>query len=154
LEAASKALLPAFKRIQKALTGLDPNKLPAGSLSDFLYELRDLPKLLANLTAPFGDLIPEKIKELEEHFVKTLTVGEASGIQGQRARVQITESAIPVVEDWPKLYAFIKRTNSFELLNRAPNRGSIQERWDAKKQVPGVGKFIAKKVSCTKLRGK
>lgn len=71
-----------------------------------------------------------------------------------RSRVQITENSVPVVADWTKFYAHIKKTGSFELLNRAVNRESVKERWELKKQVPGVTAFHAKKVSCTVLRGK
>ena len=75
-------------------------------------------------------------------------------MQGHKSRVQVTESVIPTIENWKKFYAHIAKTKQFELLNRAPNRASILERWDNKKQIPGVGKFHAKKVSCTKLGGK
>ena len=53
-----------------------------------------------------------------------------------------------------KFYAHLKKTGDFELLNRALNRAAVNERWAAHKQVPGVGKFHVKKVSCTKLGGK
>jgi hypothetical protein len=152
--AAAKALAPAAKRITAAMKKLDPGKLPVGALADTLYEMRQLGKVLNTLTAPFDDVMPDALKAVEEHFVQTLRVGESSGVQGMRSRVQITESAVPIVKDWPALYAHILKTKSFELLNRAPNRLAIQERWDSKKQVPGVDKFIAKKVSCTKLGGK
>jgi hypothetical protein len=70
------------------------------------------------------------------------------------ARVQITESVVPNLEDPVKFYAFLKKTGDFELLNRALNRAAVNERWAARKQVPGVGKFHVKKVSCTKLGGR
>lgn len=152
--AASKALGPAIKRLTKALAKLDPSKLPIGSVSDMLYELRQVSKLPKSLAAPFDDLLDPIIKQVEEHFVKTLAVGESSGVQGHKSRTQVTENVIPVVDDWPKFYAHIKKKGEFELLNRAVNRVAVQERWAEKKQVPGIGKFHAKKVSCTKLSGK
>lgn len=152
--AATKALLPAVKRITKSLNNLDASKLPIGSLADLLYELRQLGKVLGSLTTPFEDILPDTIKTVEEFFIQKLAVGESSGVQGRKSRVQITEQIIPVIQDWPKFYAHIKKTGEFELLNRAVNRASVTERWDAKKQVPGVGKFHSKRVSCTKLSGK
>lgn len=154
ISAASKALAPAVKRLTKSLAALDPASLPIGALADTLYDLRQLTKQLNSITAPFDDALTPAVKLLEEHFVQTLAVGESSGVQGLKSRVQVTDSVIPVVEDWPKFYAAIKKTGSFELLNRAVNRTAVQERWDAHKEVPGVGKFHAKKVSCTKLSGK
>jgi hypothetical protein len=93
-------------------------------------------------------------KQVEDHFIQTLAVGESSGVQGKKSRVQVTEAVRPTITDWDKFYAYIKKNNAFELLNRAPNRVAITERWDAKKQIPGVGSFHDKKVSCTKLSGK
>jgi hypothetical protein len=153
-QAATKALAPAAKRLAKALSTLAPERYAIGAVADLLYDLRQTDKLLGTLRAPFDDVIGPAVKALEEHFVQTLAVGESSGVQGHAARVQVTESLVPVVEDWPKFYAYIGRTKSYELLNRAVNRASVQERWEAKKQVPGVGVFHAKKVSCTKLSGK
>lgn len=155
VQAAIKVITPAVKKLKKNLNGtLDPEKLPIGMVVDLLYEIRGLKKLVNTITSPFDDIVQPAEKALEEHFINTLAVGESSGVQGQMARVQITESIIPVVEDWEKFYKHIAKTKSFELLNRAVNRTAVQERWDDRKQVPGVGSFHAKKVSCTKLGGK
>jgi len=154
LGVANKALAPAVKRLTLILSKLDPKKLPVGSLADLLYDLEQVGKQLSSLSAPFIDVLGPSIKVVETHFIDTLAVGESSGVQGMQARVQITDSVIPTIDDWDKFYEHIRKTRSFELLNRAPNRKAIVERWDAKKQVPGVGKFVAKKVSCTKLGGK
>lgn len=154
ITAASKALAPAVKRLSKILAKLDVEALPIGALADTLYDLKQLTKVLNSVTAPFDDLVLPSVKLAEEHFVGKLAVGESSGVQGMKSRVQITESVVPLVEDWQKFYAHIKKTGEFELLNRAPNKAAIVERWDAKKNIPGLGKFHAKKVSCTKLSGK
>jgi hypothetical protein len=131
-----------------------PEKLPVGSVSDALYDLRQTGKLVASLQAPFSDLLDPVVKALEEHFIQTLAIGESSGVQGMHSRVQITESVVPTLEDPVKFYAFLKKTGEFELLNRALNRTAVNERWALKKQVPGVGRFHVKRVSCTKLGGK
>ena len=154
VQAAQKVLAPAIKRLAKVLTKLDPEKIPIGALADLLYDLRQTGKLLATLQAPFGDVLEPAIKLVEEHFVQKLAVGEASGTQGHMARVQVTESVVPTLEDPVKFYAFLKKSGDFELLNRALNRTAVNERWSLKKQIPGVGKFHVKRVSCTKLGSK
>lgn len=151
IEAASKALEPAVRRIKKALTDFDPAKLTAGSLSDFLYDLIQLQKQFNVLTDPFEDVLKVTKKSIDDHFIRTLAVGDSSGVQGMGARVQINENVIPVPDDWEKIYAHIKKTGEFELLGRTLKRDAVQERWDAKKNIPGIGKFHAKTVSCTKL---
>lgn len=155
--AAAKALKPAVVRLTKALKGLTPEKLeklPVGAVSDLLYDLRQVSKMVPNLNAPFSDVLDPALKQLEDHFIMQLKVGESSGVQGMHSRTQISESVVPQVNDWEKFYAHISRTKAFELLNKAVNRTAVRERWDARKEVPGVGKFIVKKVSCTKLGGK
>lgn len=88
---------------------------------------------------------------IEQYFIEKLDK-DSSGLSGKVARVQIETKTIPVVEDWPALYKHIKKTGEFELLQRRLGEGAIKERWEAKKRVPGVGRFNAKKVSCTKLK--
>lgn len=155
--AAQKALAPAVKRLTKALKAADLEKLVAaqlGAAADLLYELRNVGKMLGSLTASFDDVVGPAVKTLENAFVDKLAVGEASGVQGMAARVQVTESVVPVPEDWDKIYKYIKKNDAFELLGRSLKRDAIMERWDQRKQIPGVGKFHAKRVSCTKLGGK
>lgn len=154
LAAAERALRPAAERLKKALKGLKPGSLPIGALSDLLYQLRNVKNLVPSLSAPFDDVLRPVEKVVEEYFIQTLAVGESSGIQGMSSRTQITESVIPTVEDWIAFYGYVRKNNAFELLNRAVNREAVRERWEAKKQVPGVKAFHAKKVSCTKLSGK
>jgi hypothetical protein len=153
VETARKALAPAARRLAAALKGLKLEGLPLGARADLLYELRNVVKLVPGLAAPFDDAVSPAIKTLEDAFIEDLKVGEASGVQGMAARVQVTESVVPVVEQdgWPKFYTFIRKNNAFELLNRSINREAVRERWDAKKRIPGITAFHAKKVSCTKL---
>jgi hypothetical protein len=150
---ATKALEPAVEQLREALAALDMKKVPQGALADLLYDLEQMSASLASIAKPALEVLGPGIKAIEDHFVSTLAVGEATGVQGQKSRVQVTSKAIPQVaaEDWPKFYAHIKKTGEFELLNRAVNRKAVQDRWDAKKQVPGVKPFFAKVVSCTKL---
>jgi hypothetical protein len=151
--AAVKALAPALARLKKA-RAVDLVKVPQGALADWLYDLRQARGVLGTVTAAFEDVLPAIIKGIDDHFVKTLKVGESSGVQGMRSRVQVTDTPIPQVADWEKFYAHIKKTGNFELLNRAVNRAAVKERWEQKRQVPGVTAFHAKTVSCTKLGGK
>jgi hypothetical protein len=156
VQAAAKALAPAVRRLARALGGLDPAKLPSGRASDLLYALRQAAKLPAALAAPFDDLIDPAVKALEEHFVKSLTVGESSGVQGMSSRTQVTETAVPVVKpsDWEKFFAYVAKTKQWDLLSRKVSAEAVRERWDAKKPVPHVSAFHVKKVSCTKLGGR
>jgi hypothetical protein len=118
-----------------------------GTRADILYVLREERLKLQRVC----ELYEKAEGALRDYFIETLPASEASGLSGTKARVQIESRPVPQVEDWPKLYAHIKKTNNFELLQRRVNEGAVKERWEDKKQVPGVGVFIAKKVSCTKI---
>ena len=89
--------------------------------------------------------------QLETWLIENLPVSNATGTAGQVARVQIKLNPVPTVEDWPKFYAYVKRTGAFDLMQKRLSKEAVQERWEAKKKIPGVGIFNAKKVSCTRL---
>jgi hypothetical protein len=155
LEAARKALQPALVKLKKHLSKMDDlTVLPMGAVADQLKQLRDIAKLMGDVVSPASELIGPAGKNIEEHFIQTLAVGEASGVQGLVARVQVTESPVPTPDNWDDIYKHVHKTKDFAILNRQLNREHIRELWDDKKQVPGVGVFHAKKVSVTKLRGK
>jgi hypothetical protein len=90
-------------------------------------------------------------KALKEHLITTLPKSDQTGAQGRLARVTVVTKKIPIVEDWEAFYKHIKKTNQFDLLNRALNVAAVQERWDSGKAVPGVGSFNAVSVSVNKL---
>ena len=94
----------------------------------------------------------EFLAKLGKWFMQQLPENDTTGVAGKTARIQIKKDVVARVVDWPKFYAYIKKNNAFELLNRAVNTKSVKERWDSKKQVPGVDKFDIKKVSLTKIK--
>ena len=151
--AAAKALEPARRRLEKSLGAMRPDQVPPGALADFLYDLKQTARLLESVVKPFDDFLPGAIRATEDHFVNSLAVGEASGVQGMSSRVQVTESSVPVVkpENWLKFWAWVAKTKQWDLLPRQVSKDAVRERWDLKKQVKFVDCFHAKKVSCTKL---
>ena len=152
VQSAVKALAPAVKRLAAVVKKLKPEKLTIGAATDLLYQLRLATSALNAITRPLADdVISPAVKQLEEFFIATLAVGEASGVQGRTARVQVTDSLVPSVEDWPVLYKYIRRTGAWELLQRSVSKEAVRERWDQKRQVPGVKAFHVKRVSCTRL---
>lgn len=124
-------------------------KLPKSlaACADLLYTTKQ-----ARLAA---DKVAEELKKkeaaIEEHIIANLPKSDATGIAGKVARASIVVKTIPIVKDWDAFYAYIKKNNAFELLQRRLSEGAIQERWDAKKTVPGVDTFKRSKVSLTKV---
>jgi hypothetical protein len=121
-------------------------KSPA-ACADLLYSTREARYKLQHEINKMQDVEAA----LNEFFINQLPK-DSTGIAGRVARIQITQSAKPVVEDWDKFYSHLKKTGEFELMQRRVSEGAVQERWDSKKQIPGVGRMQVKKVSCTKLK--
>lgn len=96
------------------------------------------------------DLIEEREKFIKEHIINNVPKGD-TGAVGKSYKGIVSTEDVPIVEDWDKFYAYIAKTKSFDLLNRAVNRKAVGERWTDKKVVPGVTSFKAVKLSVTKV---
>lgn len=136
--------LEAFLRRFKA-----PTKVPKsyGAVADLLYTTRQERLDLSKAVAALEDYE----KALKQHLIDNLSKNESTGAAGKVARAQIVVEPVPQVQDWDEFYKHIKKTGSFELLNRALNRTAARERIDNGKTIPGVGTFDAVKVSVTKV---
>lgn len=115
--------------------------------ADLLYEIR-AERLLQQKVV---DELQAKETLLKNHLIDNLPKSEASGVAGKVARVSIGVDEVPRVEDWDKLYAYVKKNNAFELLQKRVANVAVEERWEHGKEVPGVGRFKVVKVSLNKL---
>lgn len=121
-----------------------------GALADHLYAVRENRLAIERAAAK----LQGEEAAIREHLIATLPKAElATGIAGAIGRVTIKPDQVPRVADWPKLYAHVKKTGAFELLQRRLNEGAVKERWEAKTPVPGVEPFTVFKVSVTKVKG-
>lgn len=124
-------------------------KIPktTGECADLLYEVKG--KRLAMQKQV--EVLEENEKALKDHIIQTLPKSNASGISGKVARVSVYSEDIPQVEDWDAFYAFVKKNDAFELLQRRVATTAVTERLEANQKIPGVKIFTAKKVSLNKL---
>jgi len=118
-----------------------------GACADLLYKTREK-RLQATKIV---DELKEQETKIKDYLIATLPKSDSTGVAGKFAMVRVVVEQIPQVEDRDLFYAHIKKTGSFELLTRALNRKSVEERWLAGKKVPGVGTYTNVKVSSTKL---
>jgi hypothetical protein len=119
----------------------------AAECADLLYRSRERRLEMQRET--------EKIAKLESQisnwFVETLPAGQ-TGVAGRVARVQVETKAVAQVADWDRLYAYVKKNNAWELLQRRLSEGAAKERLDAGQgDKAGLTVFLAKKVSCTRI---
>lgn len=118
-----------------------------GACADRLYELRQQ-RLAVQKEV---DKLAAEEAALREHIINTLPKSEASGIAGKLARVTVVTKQVPQVKDWDAFYKFVKKTGSFDLLQRRLTDQAIKERWEAGKEVPGVEHFNAVSISLNKV---
>jgi len=132
----------------KSKTTKPPIPKSAAQCADLLYKTREERLALQKQV--------EKLETLEstlkDFFINSLSK-DSTGVAGRIARVQVNPKPVPIVEDWDKLYTYIKRTGQFDLMQKRLSTTAVEERWEAKKQVPGIGRLQAKTVSCTLLKG-
>jgi hypothetical protein len=135
---------PPSKDIPLGLKGKMPKSL--AECADLLYTKKQL-----RLEAARGlKVLEAEERWLTEHIINTLPKSQAEGVVGKLCRVTREEKTKPIVTDWAAFYAHIKKTGQFELLQRRLGEGAVQERWDAKKTVPGVDPFTVLSLSVTK----
>jgi hypothetical protein len=114
--------------------------------ADLLYEI----KAKRAAKQKEADEFKKQESELNEHLINNLPKGKATGVVGRLAKAIIDTEDVPTVADWDKLYAYIAKNKAFDLLQRRVSSTAVEERWEAKKEVPGIKKFKRVFVSLTK----
>lgn len=116
--------------------------------ADLLYDLRQ-ERLAADKVAA-----EKKADEqaLIDHIVDNLPK-DSGGAVGKHHKIETYNKTKLVVKDWDRLYAYIRKNNKFELLQRRLGETACQELIDDKKKVPGVENFVTVAVSLTATRG-
>lgn len=124
--------------------------LPKTTLGACVDQLGEIREKISKLSAE-----EKKIRELksalEDRLINELPASDSNGIAGKKHRATIVTKVVPQVKDWKLFLAYIVKTKGFDMLARQVTKEAILERWNAKQKVPGVVKFIAKKVSLTKI---
>jgi len=88
---------------------------------------------------------------LKAFLIENISKSDASGVAGKLMRATIKTDPVPTVEAWPDLYKYIKKTDSFDLLQRRLSNPAVVERWEDGKIVAGVGKIQVVSISLSKL---
>lgn len=78
---------------------------------------------------------------LEEAIFKMFKKSELEGAKGKLGVAGIHKSDVPTTKTWPKVFAYIKKTGDFDLLQKRFSIEAVRERWAAGKKIPGVDVF-------------
>jgi hypothetical protein len=147
-----KSLLKAAKKLGITVTGLPGlrakfPKTKLGALADELHDVRDIRLALSKIV----DAVKQQEDAITNHIIDTVDADTSGGVVGKRYKAIIVRKTIPVVENWDSVYEYIKRTDSFDMLNKALNHAAFNERRENGVTVEGIGTFEAKKLSVTKV---
>lgn len=97
-----------------------------------------------------GELKKEE-ELLKEQLINTIPKSEATGVAGKLARATVVTKIKPQVEDWDKVYSYVKKKNRFDLLQKRLSDAAIEELWEAGVTVPGVKTFNHVTISLNKV---
>ena len=122
-----------------------PTKL--GDVADLLYKTKQ--KRLAKQKEV--EALEAEENELREHIIKTLPQSNASGVAGRLARVSVESKEVAQVDNWDSFYAYVKKHNAFELMQKRLSLKAVDERIADGVKVPGVKMFKLKTVSINKV---
>lgn len=96
------------------------------------------------------EALEEVEKALKQQVMDNLRKAKNKAISNGERLFQLVTKDEPTIDDWPALYKHIQKTGEFELLERRVNRGSVKERWQIGKKVPGIGSIPVESLSDTK----
>ncbi len=100
-------------------------------------KLRDQRKELESKCAALG----AEEKALKDFVLDTFDKADLREVKTKAGTARLAVKDVPQAEDWEKIYAHIKKTGEFDLLQKRLGERACQERWDAKVAIPGVKKF-------------
>jgi hypothetical protein len=87
---------------------------------------------------------------LEDHIIGKFSKQEIDGAKGDIASVSLVETPTPTNVDWPKVWAYIRKHNAFDLLEKRIGRVAWRLRLGTKNEVPGIEVFMKKSLSLRK----
>lgn len=119
-----------------------------GKCADKLYELRQQRLSMQKEV----DAVAAEERALKQHIIDNLPKSEASGVQGQTARVTVVVKEEPQVKDQDAFRKYLNRSKRFDLAYKLrPSGPAIREMWEDGKEIPGVEKFNVVTVSLNKV---
>lgn len=140
------AFAAAHKFANHQLEKNAPTPAPASTLKSLAKDIDEMWKLDVQITAKKDELkkLEEKYKGYENRLIEELPKNTLEGAMGRNALINLKRSPVPTVkpEDWPKLWAHVKKTGEFELIRKQLSVTACRERWDAGKEIPGVERFV------------
>ena len=120
---------------------------PIGSLIDQFYDLRERKRELARELKE----VEEQMADLEERVINAMDAQETDLSRGRRAKASISESEVPVVEDWDEFWIYVKQSDAPHMFERRPSVSAWRELREQGEEVPGTRPFKKRSLSVRKI---
>ena len=117
-----------------------------GSKIDELFELRERKR---ELTEQLNEIKAE-YEELEREIMQNLDDFGIDLARGTMAKVSISESEVPTVEDWDAFYDYVRQEDAFYLFERRVAARAWRELYQSGELVPGTAPFTKRTLSLRK----
>lgn len=107
------------------------------------FELRERKRALNNEIAEID-------RELDENEIQILEVADALGMKRfavGKLTFSVSENVVGSVEDWDKVYEYIKENDAFYLLQRRLANAAFKEMLDDGNDLPGVVPFVKRSIN-------
>lgn len=135
-----------------------------GQCADLLFDLKEA-RLAAQKVV---DAIAEQESAIKNHLIDNIPKGDRGAI-GAHHKVTILTDEVPRISDDAKFYAYVKKHDAFDMLQRRLNDKAVRDRMEAQKPkrikdpktgevrevyqpLPGTEMFGIVKVSLTKVK--
>lgn len=82
-------------------------------------------------------VLKEQEAVLEDYIKGTFLRDGIESLRGKQALAAISRYWVPAAKDWDKVWAHIKKTGEFDLLQKRLSTTAWRERYNAGKAVPG-----------------
>ena len=92
-----------------------------------------------------------KIAECNDWLLEKLQEVGTVTARGSSASATITESVVPVIEDWGLVQDYILKNDALYLVHRRVSAGPWRELMDTGEAVPGITPFTKRSISLRKL---
>lgn len=89
--------------------------------------------------------------EVEERILTSFDKAEIEGARGSKASASVSRLMVPTVKNWPKVYAYIKANDAWDLLERRMARVAYRDRLEAGEAIPGTEPFEKVSLSLTRI---
>lgn len=91
--------------------------------------------------------INEQLKALEDGIIAKLDSEDIGSSRGKNATATISEDIVPQIDDWDKVYAFIKENDAFYMLQRRMAVTVYREMIESGQELPGTTPLKKRSIS-------